>query len=195
MRSFEIKIRINRVVDGDSLVVEKRGWLSFLRKPKPFPVRLYAIDAPEMSQPYGKEAKEAMRKMARGSFRLDTVNVDRYGRVVGVVHRGNRKKSLNHMIVESGLAYSYQRYGKLDGIDKSEARARKRRRGIWKSGKEQIRPWDYRRGSRRAPATKKKRSRWRLRLAAALIALIAIAAGLQWLWQYWENTLRGILGG
>ncbi len=182
-------------MDGDSLVVEERVWFAFLRKPKPFPVRLYAIDAPELSQPYGKEARDAMRKMARGSFRLDTVDIDRYGRVVGVVHRGNRKKSLNHKIVESGLAYSYQRYGRLDGIDESEARAKRRRRGIWKSGEAQIRPWDYRRGSRRAPAKKKRRRRWRLRLAAALVALIAAAVGIQWLWQYWEEALRGILGG
>ena len=104
-------------------------------KPKPFAVRLYAIDAPELSQPYGTDARNEMRKISSGSLRLDAVSSDRYGRVVGVVYRRNRKKSLNHMMVAAGLAYSYQTYGKLDGIDEAEARARKKRRlGIWKSG-------------------------------------------------------------
>ena len=140
-------------------------------------MRLYAIDAPELSQPYGVKARDEMRKMARGSMRLDAVSNDRYGRVVGVVYRRNRKKSLNHMIVAAGLAYSYQRYGKLDGIDEAEARARKRRLGIWKSGESQTRPWEHRRASGRR---RHKKRRWRLRLAVMLAVLVAAAIGLQW---------------
>ena len=154
-------------------------------------MRLYAIDAPELSQPYGVKARDEMRKIARGSMRLDAVSNDRYGRVVGVVYRRNRKKSLNHMIVAAGLAYSYQRYGKLDGIDEAEARARKRRLGIWKSGESQMRPWEHRRASGRR---RHKKRRWRLRLAVMLAALVAAAIGLQWLWQSWGETLRAILG-
>ena len=187
----EIKVRVTRVVDGDSLVVARRRWFNFLVRPKPFPVRLYAIDAPELSQPYGTEAREGMCKMARGSLRLEAVGNDRYGRVVGVVYRRSRKKSLNHKMVAAGLAYSYQRYGKLDGIDEAEARARKRRLGIWKSGESQTRPWDHRRNSR---GGRRKGRRWRLRLAVVLAVLAATAIGLQWLWQSWGETLRAILG-
>ena len=161
-------------------------------KPKPFPVRLYAIDAPELSQPYGAEARDEMRKISRGSLRLDAVSSDRYGRVVGVVYRRNRKKSLNHAIVAAGLAYSYQRYGRLDGIDEAEARARKKRLGIWKSGESQTRPWDYRRGSRRVRGRKR---RWRLRMAAILVLIIAILLGVQWLWQSAGDLIRSLLGG
>ena len=182
---------MTRVVDGDSLEVVRRRWFNFIMKPKPFPVRLYAIDAPELSQPYGAESREQMRRLARGALRLDSVNNDRYGRVVGVVYRRNRKKSLNHMIVAAGLAYSYQRYGKLDGIDEAEARARKRRLGIWKSGESQTRPWEHRRASGRR---RHKKRRWRLRLAVMLAALAAAVLGLQWLWQSWGETLRAILG-
>ena len=159
-------------------------------KPKPFPVRLYAIDAPELSQPYGVEARDEMRRVSRGSLRLDPVSSDRYGRVVGVVYRRNRKKSLNHMMVAAGLAYSYQRYGRLDGIADAEARARKRRLGIWKSGGSQIRPWDYRRRLRRG----RGKGRWRLRVAAISILVVAIALGLLWLWQSAGDLVRAILG-
>lgn len=192
-RRRKIKVRVTRVVDGDSLVVARRRWFNFLLKPKPFPVRLYAIDAPELSQPYGAEAREGMRKMARGSLRLDVVNTDRYGRVVGVVYRRNRKKSLNHAMVAAGLAYSYQRYGKLDGIDDAEARARKRRLGIWKSGGSQTRPWEHRRGVRRRSGRRGRR-RW-LRLTAILAIIIAILLGAQWLWQSAGDLIRSIIGG
>ena len=163
-------------------------------KPKPFAVRLYAIDAPELSQPYGAEARDEMRKISRGSLRLDAVSSDRYGRVVGVVYRRNRKKSLNHMMVAAGLAYSYQRYGKLDGIADAEARARKRRLGIWKSGESQTRPWDHRR-SMRSRGRRKRAGRWRLRLVALLILVGAILLGVNWLWQYVGDLVRAVLGG
>ena len=162
-------------------------------KPKPFAVRLYAIDAPELSQPYGAKARDEMGKMARGSLRLDAVSSDRYGRVVGVVYRRNRKKSLNHMMVAAGLAYSYQRYGKLDGIDDAEARARKKRLGIWKSGQSQTRPWDYRRSAKGRRG--KRAGRWRLRLAAILTIIVAVLLGVQWLWQSAGDLVRTILGG
>lgn len=190
----EIKIRVTRVVDGDSLVVARRRWFNFMLKPKPFPVRLYAIDAPELSQPYGTEAREGMRKMARGSLRLDVVNTDRYGRVVGVVYRRSRKKSLNHAIVAAGLAYSYQRYGKLDGIDEAEARARKRRLGVWKLGQSQTRPWDHRRGSR-SRGRRKRAGWWWLRLVVFLILVGAMLLGVNWLWQPVGDLVRAILGG
>ena len=182
------------MVDGDSLVVARRRWFNFVLKPKPFAVRLYAIDAPELSQPYGAEARDAMRKMARGSLRLDVVDTDRYGRVVGVVYRRNRKKSLNHAIVTAGLAYSYPRYGKLDGIDDAEARARKRRLGIWKSSRSQTRPWDHRRGVR-SRRRRKRAGRWRLRLVAFLVLVGAILLGVNWLWQSVGDFVRAVLGG
>ena len=181
-------------MDGDSVEVARRRWFNFFLKPKPFPVRLYAIDAPELSQPYGTRAREEMRKMARGSMRLEVVSADRYGRVVGILYKRNRRKSLNHMIVGAGLAYSYQRYGKLDGIADAEARARKRRLGIWKSRGSHTRPWDHRRRVR-GRSGKRGLRRWRLRLAA-LVALVAVAAlGLYWLWQTYGDLIRYLLGG
>ena len=134
-----------------------------------------------------------MRKISRGSLRLDAVISDRYGRVVGVVYRRNRKKSLNHMMVAAGLAYSYQRYGKLDGISDAQARARNKRLGIWKSGESQTRPWDHRR-SLRSRGRRKRAARWRLRIVAFLVLVGVILFGMNWLWQSAGELIRSLLG-
>jgi endonuclease YncB( thermonuclease family) len=46
-------------------------------------VRLAGIDAPEMGQPFGRRAKEAMSTLVYGKLaRLDCYKTDRYGRGV-----------------------------------------------------------------------------------------------------------------
>ena len=75
------KIRIRRVIDGDSLEVKYAGLFSFMRRP--FPVRLYGIDAPELAQPYGRESREQLASLVRrGGLRMETKATDRYGRTV-----------------------------------------------------------------------------------------------------------------
>ena len=94
-------------------------------------------------------------------------------------------------MVAAGLAYFYQRYGKLEGIADAEARARKRRLGIWKSGQSQTRPWDHRRGLREKGKGPK---RWAPRLVAVFALLAVMLLSVQWLWQTYGETLRAILG-
>ena len=146
-------IRITRVVDGDSLEVKRRGFFSFLRSP--FQVRLYAMDAPEASQPYGKRATDGLRWMVRrtGPHKLLVQTVDRYGRVVGVVYPSKRRSrlSLNVEMVRQGHAYWYQRYGGGSlGMAEAESEARSHRRGVWADGDASERPWDYRARMREA---------------------------------------------
>ena len=72
------RVRIRRVIDGDSLEVKYAGLFSFLRRP--FPVRLYGIDAPELAQPYGKEARQQLQSLVRrGGLRMEMIATDRYG--------------------------------------------------------------------------------------------------------------------
>ena len=106
------RVRVHRVVDGDSLEVKYSGFFSFLRRP--FAVRLYAIDAPELAQPYGAEARNELASLVgRGGIRMEEVATDRYGRRVGLLYRSRRgrQQSINLMMVRSGMAYWYQRYG------------------------------------------------------------------------------------
>jgi len=179
------KIRIRRVIDGDSLEVKYAGWFSFLRRP--FPVRLYGIDAPELAQPYGREARDQLASLVRhGSIRMDVKATDRYGRTVGLLYPARRgREPINVAMVRSGMAYWYRRYGGRDlGFPEAEAEAITKRRGVWRDGRRARRPWDYRADMRRAGNRRRWRRRMATRLVIAVVALIVLAATLlfgEWL--------------
>jgi hypothetical protein len=75
-------------------------------------------------------------------------DMDRYGRVVGMVYVGNT--CVNEDLVRAGLAWVYLRYCK-DSFCREwadiEAQARAAKMGLW-SHPDPIPPWDYRRGAR-----------------------------------------------
>ena len=170
------RVRILRVIDGDSLEVKYAGLFSFLTKP--FPVRLYGIDAPELAQPYGQESRKQLAALVRrGGVRMDAMATDRYGRTVGLLYRRRRGQSVNVEMVRSGMAWWYRRYGGRDlGFPEAEAEAKRRRRGVWRHGDRIRRPWDYRADLRR---TRQRRRRIRRVLTWVLIGALAIAlAGL-----------------
>jgi len=108
------------VQDGDSLVIRPvQG-----RNSAEFRVRLYAIDAPEHDQEYGQEAREYLRRLVwnRTDLMVEPVDTDQYGRLVGVLYyRGvDRRRSVNRLMVEQGLARWYRRYGG-DGLGLEQA--------------------------------------------------------------------------
>lgn len=171
------RVRIRRVIDGDSLEVKYAGLFSFLRRP--FPVRLYGIDAPELAQPYGQESRKQLEALVRrGGIRMEAVAADRYGRTVGLLYRQRRHgQSINVEMVRSGMAWWYRRYGGRDlGFPEAEAEAKRRRRGVWRHGDRIRRPWDYRADLRRA---RKRRQRLRRVRNWMMIGAFAIVlAGL-----------------
>ena len=167
------RVRIRRVIDGDSLEVKYAGLFSFLRQS--FPVRLYGIDAPELAQPYGQESRKQLETLVRrGGIRMDAVTTDRYGRTVGILYpRRRRDDPVNVAMVRSGMAWWYRRYGARGlGFAEAEAEARRRRRGLWKDGNRARAPWDYRADLRRAY---QRRRRIRRALTWMLIGAFAIA--------------------
>ena len=173
------KIRIRRVIDGDSLEVKYAGLFSFLRRP--FPVRLYGIDAPELAQPYGRESRDQLASLVRrGGIRMDVRATDRYGRTVGLLYPRQRgREPINVAMVRSGMAYWYRRYGGRDlGFPEAEAEAQSKRRGVWKDGRRARRPWDHRADIRRARDRRRQRRRFFTRLLIAAIVLIILAAVL-----------------
>ena len=79
------------VVDGDTIDVDKGG--------ERVKVRLYGIDTPEKSQWYGQNAKTFTSAQVMGKMvDVQEIDVDRYGRVVGIVSVGNL--ALNRHLVE-----------------------------------------------------------------------------------------------
>ena len=173
------------MIDGDSLEVKYAGFFSFLRRS--FPVRLYGIDAPELAQPYGPEARDQLAVLVRGGIRLEEIAKDRYGRTVGVLYPDSRRREcVNVEMVRYGMAWWYRRYGGRElGFPEAEAEAKTRRRGVWKDGDRAKRPWAHRADARRARQRRRRMRRLSVWSAAALglailTALLILADALPW---------------
>lgn len=144
--ALRLKIKVMSVSDGDTIkAITKKG-------EKPFKVRLYGIDAPELDQEYGPESRDALAKMVEGKIIfVEIVDVDTYGRQVGILHGGNHRKSVNKALVELGLAYNWPKYGMLWGGHNAQKRARSKRTGLWKRFGGEVRPWSHRHGGKQTP--------------------------------------------
>ena len=109
-----------QVRDGDSLTI--RGT----------EIRLWGVDAPELRQRGGTQARNALRrKIGLSSVRCQEAGdgQDRYGRVLArcTISDGTE---LNRWLVHHGLAHAYTRYTSRYIVD--ERRAKRAGRGIWK---------------------------------------------------------------
>ena len=88
------------VHDGDTLTL--RTINETLR------VRLSGIDTPELGQPFGNNAKQALSSMVFGkSVTISSTGKDRYGRSLGIVFLGNGNVS---KIIRKGMAWHYKQY-------------------------------------------------------------------------------------
>jgi hypothetical protein len=86
--------RVVAVSDGDTLTLQVAGRESVR-------IRLAGIDAPELDQPYGAQARRALTALARhGTARVEVVDRDDYGRLVGTVYVGGR--NINAALVAEG---------------------------------------------------------------------------------------------
>ena len=118
-----------RVVDGDTLIVAPKN----ANNPDEaaISVRFYGIDAPEMNQPGGQEARVALAERARPGAIVEIIPVesDRYDRAVGLVFLDGALLNLEQ--VRKGHAWVYEKYcraslcGKWKQVAK-EARAKQR---------------------------------------------------------------------
>ena len=128
------KINVERVVDWDTVRIRRGGFWGALFPGPSVSVRLYGMDAPESNQKNGDRSTNALRKMVRrGGFRMEVMDTDQYGRVVGLLYRDDRMKSVNYRMVEDGWAHAYVRYGGSElRMDEAEREAKRRKLGIWK---------------------------------------------------------------
>jgi endonuclease YncB( thermonuclease family) len=130
-----------RVKDGDSLVVKIQGvQMDF---------RLAQIDAPELGQPYGRNAKQELMSLAAGrQLVLMPIDTDRYGRTVAHVWNGNAH--LNTELVKRGAAWFYSEFARGKQLYDVEQEARDAKRGLWALPlKDRVEPWVWRDRQRR----------------------------------------------
>lgn len=91
--------RVVRVTDGDSL------WLEPLGGAAPVQLRLVGIDAPEICQAWGAQARAALAEWVLGQqVRVHTVGRDTHGRTLGTVYLDAR--NINLLMVQEGHAWS-----------------------------------------------------------------------------------------
>jgi micrococcal nuclease len=93
-------------------------------------VRLSGIDAPELAQPDGQKAKQALSVLAFGqTVRMESAGPDQYGRTLGTVFVGTA--NVNAALVSQGVAWVHRPYPYPPELDGLEAQARKAPLGLW----------------------------------------------------------------
>lgn len=108
-------------------------------------VRLAGIDAPELKQPYGQQAKQALSALAFGQeVKVDGSGPDKYGRTLGTVWVGT--VNVNAELVKQGAAWVYRAYPHDPQLPVLESQAHGAKRGLWALQSDQrCPPWDWRR--------------------------------------------------
>jgi endonuclease YncB( thermonuclease family) len=133
--------RVTRCYDGDTVQAAGSGGIVV--------VRMWGVDAPERGQPLFEEARRWLRERVRGRVcEFRGVEMDNYGRQVArVVAPGVGNVGL--AMVRAGLAWWYRMYAPgAWNLREAERDARRRRLGIWGTGRRAIAPWVWRRFKR-----------------------------------------------
>ncbi len=120
------------VIDGDTYVMDDRT-----------KIRIKNIDAPEMDQPYGKEAKTfAMQMLLNKKVVLRDTESDRYGRTLAKVEVNG--DDFATLLVLKGWAWNYTYFSNSAVLREAETLAKKTKTGLWKD-QNPIPPWTWRR--------------------------------------------------
>jgi endonuclease YncB( thermonuclease family) len=131
--------RVVAIADGDTLTL-------LTPERRQVKVRLHGIDTPEVRQPWGSRARQALSDLAfQRAVRVEVQDVDRYGRTVGRIYAG--PVDVNAEMVRRGLAWVYTRYNRDPALPALEAEARMAKRGLW-ADPQPVAPWNWRRQRR-----------------------------------------------
>lgn len=144
---FASEYKVTRVIDGDTLVVQK-GATSLT-------IRLVGIDAPEVShkkyepgQPFSQQSTKYLAKLALNRpADVKSYGADRYGRALAEVFVGGNNVNLE--MVKAGLAEVYRGTPasghNMEPYRLAEEEARKAERGMWVLENKYISPREWRR--------------------------------------------------
>ncbi len=131
------------VTDGDTLTLR-------LPDGKPVTVRLRDIDAPEICQPWGPEAKAALSELALNKLAILTPSArDSFGRVVGRITV--EELDVGRRLVEDGHAWSTRSRYDRGPLVKQERMAKALGRGLHPQVPKAIPPWEWRRNQGPCP--------------------------------------------
>ena len=130
---------VTKVIDGDSLKAKtKEG--------KEYEIQVEGIDAPELKQPHGKEATEALSKMVMGKeIKVTWTKKDNFDRLLAQIHVD--KTHANQEMLRTGHAWHFKRDNQSKELAELEEEAKKAKRGLWATENPQA-PWDFRKETR-----------------------------------------------
>jgi len=129
--------RVTQVIDGDSLRLTPDGSDAALE------VRLLGIDAPEICQAWGLQAKQALTEQVQGKpVSLKTNGLDSYGRTLATVYFDTL--NVNRWMVQEGHAWSTRTKWDRGPYVADERMAKALSRGLNREGGA-IMPRDFRR--------------------------------------------------
>jgi endonuclease YncB( thermonuclease family) len=129
-----------RVKDGDSLIAKVQGVA--------MDFRLADVDAPELDQPYSRQAQRELASLAKGQqLVLLPIDTDRYGRTIAHVWNGDTY--LNEEMVKRGAVWFYPEFARGAAFYDVEQEARNAKRGLWALPlKDRVEPWVWRKRKR-----------------------------------------------
>ena len=133
--SFALDGYVVKVSDGDSFTIKSYG--------KNVRVRMYGIDAPELKQRYGKEAKKYLENLILGKkVELKVLYEDKYRRKIARVYY--KSKEINLEMLRSGNVWFYEYHAKNEKeYRRAYEEAKREKRGLWKD-KNPENPRDFR---------------------------------------------------
>lgn len=163
---------VSSVHDGDTLTLQVRGRGAVS-------VRLDSIDAPELAQPWGTQARDALAARVLGrTVSVTYAKTDVYGRTVGAVFDADCHY-VNRDLVAAGLAWYYRAYqceisrATRELFLSAQAAASTDTRGLWAQDAPEA-PWLYRNGKEpNVPACSSDLALWAVDAARAA----GVAAG------------------
>jgi endonuclease YncB( thermonuclease family) len=137
--SITFKAMVADSEDGDTLIVIRNRARMRLEIPE--------IDAPELDQPYGKDAKKKAAALTKGKV----VTIRAYGNLgqnhlLGEVWLPNKRHFAKEM-VRAGLAWVKGRSVPVD-MEQLQSEAKAAHQGLWED-EEPIPPWEWRSGRRK----------------------------------------------
>ncbi|MEO8772665.1 MAG: thermonuclease family protein [Ferruginibacter sp.] len=123
-----------QVYDGDTYKVLDKGKLTI--------IRLANVDAPELSQYYGKVVKASVSKLIFAKkVKLDVRRTDRYGRTIAdVIIDG---LSLDSLLVANGWAWEYVSQSINHELSVYQKHAIEKSKGMWRC-EHNVPPWIWR---------------------------------------------------
>ncbi|EIP2874176.1 thermonuclease family protein [Campylobacter upsaliensis] len=137
----ELTGKVSKVIDGDTIELlaktSKENPYNHITKLK---IRLYGIDAPELKQAYGKEAKEYLSALVlKQEVSLIIENKDKYDRFVGTIFL--KGQDINKEMVKNGYAHAYESFSKKYLAEQADAKMFKL--GLWQDEKA-VKPSEFR---------------------------------------------------